>query len=192
MPPTARMVRELENSLRGLESARSVAIITTWIEGTADPSPSQSEHTTYFRFAGDEAIHVVLLAYKGYYEARTEIVSTITAPQGDTKTEERHIVGWEVEDIARQFCGSRGLIPDLIACLNEAETIFSNLRSLVAEYDCFHADDYEEEGHIVIRAAVDSDQETALRDYDALNEWMLDNISDDNLDFFVVTVRRTD
>lgn len=91
-------------------------------------------------------------------------------------------------DACIEFCNTHGLISDLRKCLNQAETIFLNRQSLSAEYDRFDKDEYEEDGHVVIRIQVNSDQETAFKEYDAFTDWMLDNISDDNLDSFVVTV----
>jgi len=89
-----------------------------------------------------------------------------------------------------EFCNSHGLIPDLEKCMSEAKILFSNIQSLSAEYDCFDQDEYEEDGHVVIRIEVGSDQETAFKEYDTFTNWMLDNINDDNLDSFVVTVHR--
>ena len=89
-----------------------------------------------------------------------------------------------------EFCNTRGLVPELRKCLNEAEVIFSNMQTLAVEYDCFPADEYEEEGHLVIRVEVDSDQDTAFREYDLFVDWMLENIADDKLNFFVLTVNR--
>jgi hypothetical protein len=87
-----------------------------------------------------------------------------------------------------EFCNSHGLIPDLRNCLDRAKLAFSNRQSLSAEYDRFDQDEYEEDGHVVIRIEVNSDQETAFKEYDAFTDWMLDNITDDNLDSFVVRV----
>lgn len=90
-----------------------------------------------------------------------------------------------------KFCNTYSLISDLRKCLNEAKVAFSKRQSLMAEYDCFDEDEYEEDGHVVIRVKVNSDEKTALEEYNYFTDWMLDNISDDNLDFFFVTVSRT-
>lgn len=98
----------------------------------------------------------------------------------------------DATDQCLEFCNSHGLISDLRKCLNEAKKIFSNISNLKAEYDRFPADEYEEDGHVVLKVEVDSDQDTAFREYDDYTAWMMDNISDENLDFFILTVVRTE
>jgi hypothetical protein len=107
---------------------------------------------------------------------------------------DKWLVTFEFEGIADdaciEFCNTHGLISDLRKCINEAKYMFSNMQRLVTEYDCYPIDEYEEEGHIVIRVEVDSDQNTAFREYDKFIGWMLNEIADDNLGFFVLTVNR--
>jgi len=115
-------------------------------------------------------------------------------PKWETTVQEDWPIADEFEDVASNacidFCNSRGLINDLRNCLQQIDIVFSNVQNVSAEYDCFDADEYEEEGHIVLRVEVSSDQETAFREYDVLTNWMLENIKDENLDFFILTVSR--
>jgi hypothetical protein len=128
--------------------------------------------------------------YKAHTETRQNIVRSLMGERTDTVIGKEQPVGWQVEDIAKDFCQKHGLVPDLVNFLNQAEICFSNVREVVAEYDCFHADDYEEDGHIVIRIKVCSDQDTAFREYDAMNAWTSENMSDDSIEYFVLTVSR--
>lgn len=105
-----------------------------------------------------------------------------------------YVLDAQFEDIADdaciEFCDAHGLISDLRKCINQAKDIFSNRQNLMAKYGRYPIDEYEEEGHIIIRVEVDSDQDTAFREYDKFVGWMLDTIADENLDFFVLTVNR--
>jgi len=192
MTVTAEIARELKDSLEELQNAYDTNKAGMWAPHATDLNVEQLKDALSVFFVREGIPQVILLAYKEYSDTKKKIVRSLTREQIDTSIQEEPPVTWEVEEIAKEFCKVHGLIPDLIRCLNQAETIFSHIQSLVAEYDCFHADDYEEEGHIVIRIEVASDQETAFDQYDTLNDWMLENISDDNLDFFVLTVRRTE
>lgn len=191
MALTRGMAQQLEHSLAELENAHNISKTEFWAEDATDLSLEQIKNTLCYSFVREDVKQLMFLAYKKYADTKKEIVWSITRSRVDTGIEEDRLVTWEVEEIAKEFCKNHGLIPDLIKCLNQAEAIFTDIQSLVAEYDCFHVDDYEEEGHIVIRVEVSSDQQTALGEYDALNNWMLENMSDDNLEYFVVTVRRT-
>lgn len=191
MAVKAEIGRGLEDSLGELQNAYDISKAGMWAPDSTDFDVGQLEDTFPVFFVREGIQQAILLTYKEYSDTKREILWSLSKEEIDTSIEEEPTVTWKVEQIAKRFCKDHGLIPDLIRCLNRAEGMFSNIQSLLAEYDCFHADDYEEEGHIVIRVEVDSDQETALSEYDALNGWMLDNISDDNIDFFVVTVRRT-
>lgn len=162
-----------------------------WVGDATGLNIERLESTFYSILAGDEFEDQVVLAYKQYSDQKREIVRTLTTPTRHATTEEDRTVTWEVDEITKEFCKTKGLIPDLVECLNQAEFIFTDIRSLVAEYDCFQSDDYEEDGHIAIRIEVDSNQDTAFREYDALNEWMLENLGDDGLEYFAVVVRRT-
>jgi len=192
MTNTTEVERQLKNSLGELENAYKISKVGMWAQDAGELNLEELKGTITPFFGREDFKELILLAYKEYSHTKKEIVWSLTRSQAKTTVEEDRPVTWEVEDIAKDFCRTHGLIPDLIRCLNRAETIFSHIQSLVAEYDCFHADDYEEDGHIVIRIEVASDQETSFDQYDTLKNWMLENISDDNMDFFVLTVRRTD
>lgn len=191
MTPTTEIARQLEESLGELENAHNISAIGIRVEDTADPSFGQLKNTFCSGFMCDDLRQTALLAYIEYFNTRREIVLSLTTPQINTTIKEDRPVTWEVEEIAKGFCKTHGLIPDLIKCLNQAEVIFSNIQNLVAEYDCFQVDDYKEDGHIVIRVEVDSDQKTVFQEYNIWTDWMLDNISDDKLDYFILTVSRT-
>lgn len=92
----------------------------------------------------------------------------------------------------KEFCESHRITSDLAKCLSQAKVIFSNIWNLAAEYECFPADEYEEEGHIVIKLEVDSDQDTVFSEYDAFVDWMSDHIDDQALDLFILSVNRTE
>ncbi len=192
MTVKAEIAHELKHSLDELQNAYNISKAGMWAPDSTDFSMEQLKDTISVSFVREGIQQVIVLIYKEYSDTKKEIVRSLTKEQIDTSICEEPSVTWKVEEIAKEFSKAHGLIPDLIRCLNQAENTFSNIQSLVAEYDCFHADDYEEEGHIVIRIEVASDQETAFDQYDALNDWMLENISDDNLDFFVLTIRRTE
>jgi hypothetical protein len=187
-----RTGRQLKDTLDGLENALTLSKIGIWAEDTTEPSSGRRENTFCSSFEWDDLKQMLLLAYKGYYDTKREIVWFLTTLQEATTVEKNRPLTWEIEEIAKEFCKTHGLIPELVKCLNQVESIFSNIQSLVAEYDCFHVEDYEEEGHIVIRVDVRSDQDTAFREYDALNQWMIENISDGSLECFVLTVSRID
>jgi len=197
MTPTTKRAGQLKDSLDGLENAldglenalnRKISI---WVENTTDPIFEQLQSTFSFGFVWDDLKQMVLLAYKEYSDTRREIVLSLTTPQQDTTIKGERLVVCQVEEIAKEFCRSHGLIVDLIKCLNQAQVIFSNIQSFVAEYDCFHSEDYEEEGHIVIRVTVSSDQDNVFKEYDIYNKWMVENITDEGLEHFVVVVRRS-
>jgi hypothetical protein len=172
-----------------LENALNLRKVGIWVENTTDPGFGQLQSTFSFGFVVEGMEQMVLLAYKENNDARREIV-LLTTPQQDTTIKEERLVVWQLEEIAKEFCKSRRLIADLIKCGDQAQVIFSNIQSLVAEYDCFHSEDYEEEGHIVIRVTVSSDQDTAFKEYETYNKWMMENITDEGLEHFVVVVRR--
>jgi hypothetical protein len=176
--------------LNELENAYNINRERMWAEVATDAKSDQIESTFYSITLADELQDLVVLAYKQYHDQKREIVRSLTTPTNDTTSEEERLVTWKVEDIAAEFCRTKGLIPDLIACLNQAEIGFSEIESIVAEYDCFHSDDYEEEGHIVIRIDVNSNQDTAFKEYEDYNGWMLENTGDKGLEYFIVTVRR--
>ncbi len=141
----------------------------------------------------DEKLVLLRRVYEGLGEKEhisKRIIRYLMALEWETTLSKDEPVTWEIGEIAKKFCENYGLLDELVICLNQAQITFSNLQSLIAEYDCFHADDYEEDGHIVIRVAVSSDQDNAFKEYDIYNNWMAENITDEGLEHFVVVVRR--
>ena len=96
----------------------------------------------------------------------------------------------ETTDQCWEFCNSRGLISDLQKCLNEAKKNFSNRKSLCAELGYFEDELSTNEGHVVIRLEVASDSQTVSAEYNAWVDWMVDNISPNNVGMFTLTIRR--
>jgi hypothetical protein len=180
--------RQLQKSLRELGNTYQFNELEFLTENTNDSNIRWSSETICY---GLDLNQNILLAKKEYSDRKKEIVVWFfnTYPESTTIGEDQ-LITWEIEDIAKEFARNYGLIPDLLECLNEASNHFSNIESLVAEYDCFHVEDYKEEGHIVIRLTVGSSQETAFNEYDTFNEWILENINDDSLEHFVVSIRR--
>lgn len=191
MPEIEQSVRRrLQESLGELENTYQVNEFEFLVEDTSEPGVRRVLETACSKFTWDHLSQGLLLAWKAYSDRKREIVWFLSNAEENTTVEEIRPVTWEIEDIAKEFSRSRGLVPELVMCLEKAEESFSNLESLIAEYDCFHSEDYEEEGHIVIRVTVSSSQDTAFEDYDTFNDWMFENIADDSLECFVVTVRR--
>jgi len=96
----------------------------------------------------------------------------------------------EATDKCFEFCNSRGLISDLRKCLNEAKKNFSNRTSLCAELSHFEDELSTDEGHVVIRLEIASDSQTVSAEYNAWVDWMVDNISPNNVGMFTLTIRR--
>lgn len=182
--------RHLQESLAELENTSQVNELEFPAEDTSDSGLKRFLGTVCAGPMWDELSQGLLLAWKAYSDRKREIVWFLSSQEEATTVEEARPVTWEIEDIAKEFLRNRELVPELVMCLEKAQDSFSNLESLIAEYDCFHSEDCEEEGHIVIRVTVSSSQDTAFEDYDTFNEWMLENIADDSLECFVVAVRR--
>jgi len=89
-----------------------------------------------------------------------------------------------------KFCNSRGVLGVLRKCLNQTRIVFSNIVHLSAELDYFRDEGIEDSTHVVIRVEVNSDQKVALDEYDAWVNWVIQNISPDDGNFFTLTVQR--
>jgi hypothetical protein len=193
MSEATTITPELKNSLDALENAHNITRIGAWLEDTTHREFGEYVIITsdLYNWAGAKYLYKNA---KVYCDIAAEVIKSHLIQ--DKGTEEDWPVTSEFEGMADDacvgFCNSHGLLPDLRKCLSEANNIFLDLQNLTAEYDCFPADEYEEDGHIVIEVEVSSDQDTAFREYDAYTDWLIDNISDDNLKYFVVTVRRTE
>jgi hypothetical protein len=89
-----------------------------------------------------------------------------------------------------EFCDSQGLTSILADCLSKAKELFSNRIKLSAELDYFQDEQEEDIPHVVIRIEVNSDQQTALQQYDQLVKWMTSEVSPSDSQLFTVTVKR--
>jgi hypothetical protein len=93
-------------------------------------------------------------------------------------------------DACVEFCNSHGLLEILRKCLNQARVVFSNIAHLSAELDFFRDEEIEDSTHVVIRIEVNSDQRTVLSEYNSWVNWVIQNISPDDSNFFTLTVQR--
>ncbi len=89
-----------------------------------------------------------------------------------------------------EFCNSHGLISFLRQYYSQINRIFPNAKKTYAELDCFEDNESEDVGHVVMRVEVESDQETALREYDLWIDWVIENIAPYYSSFFTLTVKR--
>lgn len=96
----------------------------------------------------------------------------------------------EIPHDCRQFCETHEILAALRACMAKARDIFSNCVSVTAEYDRFPPDEYEEEGHVVVRVEVKSSQDQAFQDYGEYVDWMSENLPDDKADLLIITFSR--
>jgi len=90
----------------------------------------------------------------------------------------------------KNFCESRGLSSVLAEYLTKAKEVFSNIVNLSADIDYFMDDESADEGHIVLRVEVVSDQKTALTEYDRWVDWVISSIPVEQRGFFTLAVRR--
>lgn len=122
------------------------------------------------------------------------VVSYLTTLKSGTSAVVNWPVGTEFEGVATdacvEFCNSHGLLGVLRRCLNQARVVFSNIAHLSAELDYFRDEGVEDSTHVVIRVKVKSNQKAALEEYDAWVNWVIQNISPDDCNFFTLTVQR--
>lgn len=90
----------------------------------------------------------------------------------------------------REFCSAHGLNPALKECLDAVKAFFPNRKTLHLELAYFQDEEVPDIGHVVIRVEVGSDQETALRDEDAWDDWFIDNVSSRDRQFLILIVSR--
>jgi len=96
----------------------------------------------------------------------------------------------EVSPECREFADSAGINDVLETCLTKARKVFSKVTGLYAELDQFQDDDPEDDGHVVIRVEVESDQDTALREYDRWVDWITGYLSPESSNRFTLTIKR--
>jgi hypothetical protein len=90
----------------------------------------------------------------------------------------------------RDFCQVHGLVGTLRTYLKRTREIFSNVESLSAELDYFQDEGDDDEGHIVLRLRIRSDQRTALHEYNAWVNWDVENIDPDESMYFALSFNR--
>jgi hypothetical protein len=124
----------------------------------------------------------------------SEIIHMIAAPieQATNSIEWPYSLKFSehVSTACAEFVESHRLNEVLERCLSKARQLFSNIKNLYAELDYFRDDEPEDIGHVVIRVEVDSDQQTALDEYDAWVDWMIENLPNSANDFFTITIKR--
>ena len=89
-----------------------------------------------------------------------------------------------------EFCDSQGLTSILADCLRKAKELFSSRIKLSADLDYFRDDQVENTPHVVIRVEVNSDQQTAIGEYDQFVCWMATEIPYSDSHHFTITVKR--
>ncbi len=102
----------------------------------------------------------------------------------------RVILSAPVSKACETFCDSLGLRPTLAKCLKQAQDVFSNIVEVSVDVDYFRDVQAEDVPHVVIRVKVNSDQQTALQEYDQLVCWMASQMSPSDSQLFTITVRR--
>ena len=90
----------------------------------------------------------------------------------------------------REFCSAHGLNPPLKECFDAVKAFFSDIKTLHLELAYFQDEEVPDIGHVVIRVEVGSDQETALREEDAWDDWFIDNVSSRDRQFLILIVSR--
>ncbi len=191
-------VPQLEKPLKELRSAHDVIRDGIGQVGTAERNLGQlygSVGTVTVSYGPEQIIDLCKVN-----EDKAAILNGIISyfylitPKSNTDTIASWPVGTEFEGVATdtcvEFCNSRGLLGVLREYLNRARVIFSNREHLSAELDYFRDEEIEDSTHVVIRIKVKSDQNVALDEYDAWVDWVIQNISPDNSNFFTLTVQR--
>lgn len=93
-----------------------------------------------------------------------------------------------VNEACLDFCNTKGLINTLRLCLDKIKSHFSNLTEYHVELDHFEDDETQDDGHIVFRISVKSDQETLMFEYNQWIDWIIDNIDDDKQPIITLTI----
>ena len=146
---------------------------------------SNSDVDQFFRYYGQSSISEIFLDLFNKFKINDEIECTCSNWPVAKDIEEATDACW-------QFCNSQGLTLILKKCLNAANTIFTNITSIVADVDCFY-DDYdvtEASEHISIQVKVNSCQNTVLNEDDTWVDWFIENIGPQHRPLFILTVHR--
>jgi len=191
------ITRQIEESLNDLEDAFNISKAGMATEGTADLKVGELLNTFEILRGLDgpkEKFSLLIKIGREISGIAGGIIQFVTSPPKDTVDVEPWPVvpkfPERVSNVCVEFCDSYGLNPVLRTCLEHARKTFSNIRNLYAELDYFRDDQPEDIGHVVMRVEVESDQETALKEYDAWVDWMITNITASESNFFTLTVRR--
>ena len=127
------------------------------------------------------------------------VVCAGMSPRKTTQEEDTtHLDEWpvavEFEGIATDecisFCNSNGSISCLRSCFEAAKRLFSNIKELRAELDCFQDEGTRDEGHVVIRLVLGSSQETAFREYRSWVEWFVTHCEPHQRELFTLSFTR--
>ena len=196
MKHASEITREIGRSLDELEDAHNIGKVAIRVDGTADLSFEWFGNTFVILFDLDDPEKLRLLS--NICEEKSEIASGIVRSLMTPREDTVDVEPWPVppkfpepvSDACVEFCDSHGLNDVLRICLEQARETFSNIRNLYAELDHFRDDELGDIGHVVIRLEVESDQENALKEYDAYVDWMVGNIAASDSSFFTLTVRR--
>lgn len=194
MASTIVQTRQLEKPLDGLISAQDIINADIGIVSTAGWNFYQIHGSIKTFTTSYMPAQVTLLCEAARIRILGGIASYLVTPKSDTGIAVNWPVGIEFESVATdacvEFCNSRGLLGVLRRYLNQARVAFSNIIQLSAELDYFRDEGIEDSTHIVIRIEVNSDQKTALSEYDSWVNWVIQNISPDDSNFFTLTVQR--
>lgn len=188
--------RQVEKSLSEFEDTYDITRACLSREDTAELNFEQWASTFWQFFQLVDATKLEFLMK--FYEQRSEIVHTVVGFLKTAKTDTVDIEPWPVapsfpEPVSHacvEFCDSHGLNSILRMCLKKVREIFSNITRVYAELDHFRDDEPGDIGHIVIRVEVESNQPTALAEYDKWVNWVILEIPPEQRNFFTLTVRR--
>lgn len=182
----------VEKSLKDLAEAQNEIKVRVFLGGSTFDKKSIEENSIH-TISSFENLEQIMRELEENSFVMRSIVYVGKIGIGEERTDE-----WPVtaefygiaDDSCIEFCNAHGLISDLRKLINKAKEAFSKRQKISAEYDRFPADEFEEEGHVVLKIDVSSDQDTAFREYDEFTDWIYDNVNDDNQDFFILSVNR--
>jgi hypothetical protein len=92
-----------------------------------------------------------------------------------------------------EFINKHNLMRTCFLMLSNITKIYSDLISIKIELDYWQDDDEaddDDEGHLVFRVMLESDQKTALEDYDDYVTWIVENIPPQNAIFCATIIDR--
>jgi len=95
-------------------------------------------------------------------------------------------------DSCIDFCNSLGIINLLRTVFQQIRQTFSNVQHLCADVDYFDDDEGEEDiqRYIAISLEVTSSQETVFEEYDQWTNWLIEELSPEEITYFSLTFRR--